>query len=147
MSLTPLEQLEQDIYDAGIEIIPLRPAPEMDAMYVRFAGCAPCIYIDPAITAPRARYVLLAEELGHHFTSTGDIVPESTPAQRRQERIAREYAYRRTAPYSVILHMLRERYYPYEIADWLFVPLWYLNEAMEFYGIRGRAFPLDYEAC
>lgn len=111
-NLTPLEQIKQDIYDAGIEIIPRRPAPDADAMYVRRAGRAPCIYIDPAITAERARYVLLAEELAHHFTSIGDIAPESTPAQRRQERIAREYAYRRTAPYSVILHMLREKYYP-----------------------------------
>jgi hypothetical protein len=133
--LNPLEKLEQQIYDEGITLIERRPSPQADAMYLHVNGRAPCIYIDPAITSQRTRYVLLAEELAHHRTTVGDILPEATPDQCRQERIAREYAFRHTAPYAVILQMLRERYYPWEIAEWLFVPLWYLMDAIEFYSI------------
>lgn len=137
MTLSPLEQLEQEIYDLGIDLIERRPRADLDALFVHRRGHRPRIYIDPAIRRPAARYVLLAEELGHYYTTTGDILPEATPAQRRQERIAREYAYRRTAPYAVILHMLRKQYYPFEIAEWLGVPLWYLCEAMQLYGLSG----------
>lgn len=79
MTLSPLEQLEQEIYDLGIDLIERRPRADLDALFVHRRGHRPRIYIDPAIRRPAARYVLLAEELGHYYTTTGDILPEATP--------------------------------------------------------------------
>ena len=146
-NLTPLERMEQEIYDAGICLIERRPAQDIDALYIRRSGRAPRIYIDPAITSMRTRYVLLGEELAHHYTTVGDIVALATPMQRRQERTAREYAYRRLAPYAVILQMLRQNYYAYEIADWLYVPMWYLHDAMRYYRIEQHATRIEDEVC
>lgn len=140
--LTPLEHLEQEIYDRGIMLINRKPAPGMDALYIRARGLAPRIYIDPAITLPCARYVILAEELGHYYTTTGDILAQDTPDKIRQERIAHEYAIRKCAPYAVILQMLRQRYYMYEIAEWLYIPMWFLKNALEYYNLNGYTFAI-----
>lgn len=135
--LTPLEQLEQQIYDAGIELIERRPRRDLDALYIKLRGRRPRIYIDPAITLPAARYVILAEELGHHYTTTGDILTLDTPDKLRQERAARIWAIHKCAPYAVILQMLRQHYYMWEIAEWLYLPMWFLKTACEYYGLNG----------
>lgn len=146
--LTPLEELEQEIYDCGIDIIERRPAPQYTAVYTRKAGQRPKIYIDPLLTTPSARYVVLAEELGHHYTLTGNILSQNELWQIKQEQAARAYAVHRCAPYAVILQMLREKYYPWEIAEWLYVPVWFLKTAFSYYQLHEYALSISDEyAC
>ena len=38
---------------------------------------------------------VLAEELGHYYTATGDILDQSTTENRKQERLGRIYSYNR----------------------------------------------------
>ena len=37
----------------------------------------------------------LAEELGHHYTTVGDILDQTNVSNRKQERLARVWAYNR----------------------------------------------------
>lgn len=41
---------------------------------------------------------ILAEELGHHFCTYGDIIDQSDIQNRKQERIARKWAYKKLLP-------------------------------------------------
>lgn len=45
----------------------------------------------------------LAEELGHYYTTTGDILSQSTVMDRKQEHHARMWAYDKLLPLSLII--------------------------------------------
>lgn len=57
------------------------------------------LYCDGTIALNRDMYIesektcVLAEELGHHYTTVGDIMDQTNTANRKQERRARIWAY------------------------------------------------------
>lgn len=53
------------------------------------------IAIRKTIPTQSAKSCVLAEELGHHCTTTGDILDQSNAANRKQELQARTWAYNR----------------------------------------------------
>lgn len=53
------------------------------------------IAIRKDITTLKEKACVLAEELGHYYTTTGDILDQSKPENRKQERRARLWAYNR----------------------------------------------------
>lgn len=83
---------------------------------------------------------VLAEELGHHYTTVGNILDQSKTENRKQERRARLWAYKRAFDLvdlvSAYKHGCRNRY---EIAEYLEVTEQFLQEALgtykEKYGI------------
>ncbi|AZI47272.1 ImmA/IrrE family metallo-endopeptidase [Bacillus velezensis] len=76
----------------------------------------------------------LAEELGHHFTSYGDILDQSKMENRKQEKRARNWAYKKLVPLSKIVEAqkagIKSRY---ELAEFLNVTETFLEEALKRY--------------
>jgi hypothetical protein len=77
---------------------------------------------------------ILAEELGHHYTSTGDILDLSKAENRKQERRARIWAYNKQIGLKGLInayeHGCRNRH---EIAEYLEVTESFLQEAVDCY--------------
>lgn len=77
---------------------------------------------------------VLAEELGHYFTSTGNILDQTDTVNRRQEYRARLYGYNLKIGLTGIIsaHTAGCRNL-YEMADYLDVTEEYLKEALDCY--------------
>ena len=77
---------------------------------------------------------VLAEELGHHYTTVGNILDQSKAENRKQERRARLWAYKKMFDLvdlvSAYKHGCRNRY---EIAEYLGVTEQFLEEALIVY--------------
>lgn len=77
---------------------------------------------------------VLAEELGHHYTTTGDIIDQSKTENRKQERKARLWAYNKMITLEKLVAAkvagCRNRY---EIAEYLEVSEEFLQEAVNTY--------------
>ena len=77
---------------------------------------------------------VLAEELGHYYTSNGNILDQSKTENRKQERKARLWAYKRAFDLIDLItaykHGCRNRY---EIAEYLDVTEEFLQEALDTY--------------
>ena len=77
---------------------------------------------------------VLAEELGHHYTTVGNILDQSKAENRKQERRARLWAYRRAFDLvdlvSAYKHGCRNRY---ELAEYLEVTEEFLQDALDTY--------------
>ena len=77
---------------------------------------------------------VLAEELGHYFTSHGNILDQSTIPNRKQERRARGWAY----DYLMPLNEFAEAYEAgivsrYDLARYFEITEWFLQEAVDYY--------------
>lgn len=77
---------------------------------------------------------VLAEELGHHYTSTGNILDLSDVRSRKQELHARLHGYNRMIGLMGIVKAYQHRCQNlHEMAEYLEVSEWYLAEALEQY--------------
>lgn len=92
------------------------------------------IWINKLLPTLIEKYCVLAEEVGHHHTTTGDILDLTSIENRKQELRARSWAYERLIPISKIieahkLHIVNR----YELADFLNVTEEFLDTALEWY--------------
>lgn len=77
---------------------------------------------------------VLAEELGHYYTSVGRIVEQDSVNARKQERTARLWAYNKRIGLTGILKAFQNHCSSrYEIAEYLGVSEDTLTEALEYY--------------
>ena len=77
---------------------------------------------------------ILAEELGHYYTSSGDILDQQDISNRKQERRARVWAYDLLIGLSGIVKAYRHGCSNlYEMADYLEVTEEFLRDALERY--------------
>lgn len=77
---------------------------------------------------------VLAEELGHYYTSVGRIVEQDSVNARKQERTARLWAYNKRIGLTGILKAFQNHCTSrYEIAEYLGVSEDTLAEALEYY--------------
>ena len=92
------------------------------------------IIIDSNIETNKEKTCILAEELGHHFTSYGDIIDQSDIRNVKQELRARAWAYERLVGIVNLINAhkagVRGRY---ELAEFLEIPEWFLLDAIEYY--------------
>lgn len=80
------------------------------------------------------RACVLAEELGHHYMTVGDILDQNDIGNRKQERKARAWAYEKMIPLSSIKRAIEKGYYEtWEIAEYLDVDERFLREALQYY--------------
>lgn len=83
---------------------------------------------------PTAKACILAEELGHHYTSHGDIIEQSKLVNRKQELRARGWAFEKLLPLEKFVaafeHGCRNLF---EIADFLDVTETFITESVEYY--------------
>ncbi len=77
---------------------------------------------------------ILAEELGHHYTSAGNILDQNITMNRKQEYRARLYGYDLKIGLDGLIQAYRAGYEtPFEIAEFLEVTEEYLMEALSCY--------------
>lgn len=98
----------------------------------RIKGNRIAIRKDLSTSAEKA--CVLAEELGHYYTSTGDILDQSNVANRKQELHAHIWAYNRIIGLSGIVSAHKAGCTnSYEVAEYLEVTEEFLLEAIQCY--------------
>ena len=94
-----------------------------------------CVWINKNMSANK-KACILAEEIGHYETTSGDILDQADTGNRKQELIARKWAYNKVVPEEKISEAISEGYTEvWEIADHLDVDEQFLREALIYYGI------------
>ena len=83
------ERLENEAYKDGIDVISC----DFDSSRIKGLYCNGTIGINNSIYTTTEKSCVLAEELGHHYTSIGNIIDLSDVQNRKQERQARLWAY------------------------------------------------------
>lgn len=127
--MTRFEQLasSQDAHDVTIHDISFH-SNKIKGLY-----CDGSVAINSHIDTDIEKACILAEELGHHHTSYGDIIPLSDN-NRKQELRARAWAYDRMIGLLGIIRCYqsccRNRF---EMAEFLGVTESFLQEALDFY--------------
>lgn len=82
----------------------------------------------------KQKYGVLAEELGHHYTTFGDITDQSKVRNKKQELIARRYGYKCLIEPNDIIEAVRNGANTiYEIADYLDITVKTLDEVIKDY--------------
>ena len=92
------------------------------------------IGISADIDASTEKACVLAEELGHHYTTVGNIVDMTDAQNRKQERQARLWAYNKQIGLAGIIRAFEAGCQDmHEIAEYLEVTEEFLHEAIECY--------------
>ncbi|MDD7793657.1 ImmA/IrrE family metallo-endopeptidase [Clostridium sp. 'White wine YQ'] len=107
----------------------------IEGLYFKAPGLPPSIAINKSILSDSKRLIsVLAEELGHHFTSYGDLSTECfTYSEKiqisKQERKARNWATNFIMPYEKIIDAIKEGYRTiFELSDYFNVtPIFILD--------------------
>ena len=125
-TMTKYEELMAEYEHLHIEERPMKN----DGLYAD-----DCVWINKNMTSSR-KYCTLAEEIGHYETSCGDILDQSDASNRKQERLARQWAYEKLIPIENIHFAASDGYTQlWEMAEYLDVDEAFLKEALIYYRI------------
>ena len=109
---------------------------QFDLSGTRLKGlyCDGTIALDKDMHIGAEKACVLAEEMGHYYTTVGDIIDQSSASNRKQERRARIWAYN----YMVSLSKIIDAYNAncqnqYEIAEYLDVTEHFLLDSLQYY--------------
>lgn len=92
------------------------------------------VIIDSNIGTSSEKACIFAEELGHHFTTHGDIINQNDISNIKQELRARAWAYERLVGIVDLINAYRYGIKgKYELAEFLEVTIEFLEEAIEYY--------------
>ncbi|MFW5436326.1 ImmA/IrrE family metallo-endopeptidase [Paenibacillus apiarius] len=148
------ELLLKEAEQQGVEVYELPLQGRLKGLYHRNAIC-----INRRLSQTTEKACILAEELGHYYTSAGNILDQTDIRNRKQELRARQWGYERLIPLSAFVpaHQagVRSRH---ELAEFLNVTEEYLAAAIERYHERYGLFvdmgdtflhfdPLDITYC
>lgn len=131
--MTRKEELRQQAADSGAEVIDWRfKSDKIKGLY-----CDGVIALSKDIETSAEEASILAEELGHHLTASGDILDQKDTSNRKQEQKGRIWAYNRLIGLTGIVRAYkagcRNRY---EMAELLEVPEDTLQNAIDYYHSR-----------
>lgn len=77
---------------------------------------------------------VLAEELGHHYTASGDIIDQSTAENRKQELRGRIWAYNKQIGLTGLVNAYRSHCQnAHEVAEYLGVTDEFLADSLDYY--------------
>lgn len=80
---------------------------------------------------------VLAEEIGHHHFTVGNILDQKIPDNRKQEELARLWGYNKLIGLNGIINAYKAHCKSkYEIAEYLNITVEYLEEAIEKYASK-----------
>lgn len=140
------ERLESEACDDGIDVIDC----SFESERIKGLYCDSVIGINKNLKCSE-KVCILAEELGHHYTTSGNIIDQSKVENRKQEHTARLYAYRKMITLDKLAaarqNGCRNRY---EIAEHLEVIEEFLQAAIDSYkSIYGSGYHQhgDYLIC
>ena len=128
--LNKLELLEQEAYDNSVKVHNFYLGEEnLKGLYMDGN-----VAINTSVNNSTERACVLAEELGHHYTTSGNILDLSQAENRKQERRAGIWAYNKQIGLKGLInayeHGCRNRH---EIAEYLEVTELFLLEAVNYY--------------
>ena len=127
--MTKKEELEQMAFDEGVLID-----------YVNFkSNRLTGLYINGSVAlksgmTDKKTADILAEELGHHYTTVGNILDQTSIEARKQEHAARLWAYQLRIPLIDLINAYKSHCRnTFEVAEYLDVSEDTLKEALKFY--------------
>lgn len=128
--MNKLEKLEQDAFEDNVKVHDYYLGEEsLRGIYVNGN-----VAINTSVNNSIEKACVLAEELGHHHTSVGNILDMDLTGNRKQERQARLWAYNKLIGLSGIIeafeHGCQSRF---EIAEYLDVTEEFLEECLACY--------------
>ena len=127
--MNKFEKLEDVAYQDDVDVLNYR----FESNNIKGLYCDGVIAIREDMTIPE-KTCALAEELGHHETSVGNILDMTSAVNRKQERQARLWAYNKQIGLIGLVrafeHGCRTRF---EIAEYLEVTEEFLEECIECY--------------
>jgi hypothetical protein len=128
--MNSFECLEDEACKNGIEVIPR----EFKSKNIKGLYCDGTVGINKAINTFTEKACVLAEELGHHHTSMGDILDMSDSGNRKQERQARLWGYNKLIGLRGIIRAYEAGCQNcHEIAEFLDVTEEFLQDCIETY--------------
>lgn len=123
------ESLLDEIHKEGIDIIQINFKGKSKGLYGDNT-----IAIDKKIDTSAEKKCILTEELGHHYTSYGNILDQSNINNIKQEKRARNWAYEKLVGIiSLVNAFERGIRNKYELAEYLNITEDFLNEAINHY--------------
>ena len=124
------EKLIQQAEDCGAEVIDWK----FQTNSIKGLYCDGVIAVSKDIDTCAERTCVLAEELGHHLTASGDILDQKDISNRKQELKGRIWAYNRLIGLTGIINAYRAGCRNrYEIAQNLEVTEEMLQDAIDYY--------------
>lgn len=128
--MNKLEHLEQEAFDSNVKIHDYYLGEDnLKGFYINGN-----IAINTSVDTTTEKSCVLAEELGHHETSVGNILDMTSAVNRKQERQARLHGYNRLIGLIGLVnayeHGCQDKY---EIAEYLEVTEEYLEDCIECY--------------
>lgn len=127
------ERLEDEACRDGIDVIDCN----FNSDSIKGLYCDGVIGINKNIKNMTERSCILAEELGHHHTSAGNIIDQTKTENRKQEQRARMWAYNRQIGLSGIIDAYRQGCRNlHEMAECLDVTEEFLQDALEAYRLK-----------
>lgn len=130
ITVNKLEQLEQEAFEDKVKIHNYYLGEEtLKGIYIDGN-----IAINTSVDTSTEKVCVIAEELGHHHTSVGDIIDMTDTGNRKQERQARLWGYDKLIGLGRLIsayeHGCHDRF---ELAEYLEVTDEYLHECIECY--------------
>lgn len=128
--MNKFEELCQTASDTNVDIVNY----PFSSSHIKGLYCNGNVAINNEIDTDAERVCVLAEELGHHATTFGNILDQSSASNRKQERIARMWAYNRLIGLRGIVDCYNAGCQnTYEMAETLNVTEDFLLEALFYY--------------
>lgn len=125
-----LEKLEQEAADSEVHVYDYYLGEETLKGFYMDGNIA----LNTSLASSTEKACVLAEELGHHFTTVGDILDQSSVSNQKQELRARMWAYNKQIG---LLGIIKSYEYGcqsrHEMADYLDVTEEFLSDALERY--------------
>lgn len=124
------ERLEHEACRDGIDVIEYT----FENKTIKGLYCDGTAAIRKDLETSAEKTCVLAEELGHHYTSVGNILDQSDPDNRKQEILARTWAYDGLIGLSRIIDAYKYGCQNrYEIAEYLEVTEEFLQDCIDRY--------------
>lgn len=130
IKINKFEELCQTASDTKVDIVTYPFTSE------RFKGlyCDGTIALSKDMCTDTEKACILAEELGHHYTTVGNIINQTETENRKQERRARIWAYHKLLTLNDLIDSYKEGCQNrYEIAEHLEVTEEFLQECLDYY--------------
>ena len=128
--MNKLERLEQEAFDNQVKVYDYYLGEDNLKGYYTDGNVA----INTCVDTTAERMCVLAEEMGHHHTSVGDILDMTDVSNRKQERQARLWGYNKLIGLTGIINAFRAGCQSrHEIAELLDVTEEYLQECIDCY--------------
>ena len=128
--MNKLEELHQEAKDENVNIIDYH----FKSNRIKGLYCDGTIVLKDNIETTNEKACVLSEELGHHYTTVGNILDMNVPANRKQEQRARAWAYNKMIGLLGIVKAYEHGCYSlHETAEFLNVTEEFLCDALKYY--------------